>query len=174
MNLKEPKQNWFAIYVHSRSEKKVYANLTELGIETYLPLQRKLRQWSDRKKWVEMPLISGYVFVHITKNEYEKVLKSDYVVCYVRFEGKAAIIRDEDIDLLKRMLGQKELELEATTDQLQPGQTVEIMSGPLCGTIGELIEYRGKNRVALRIPPLGYTVLIDVVGKMIIPHQPVS
>lgn len=167
MILQEPNRKWYAVYVRSRSEKKVLADLAATGIEAYLPLQRKLRQWSDRKKWVEMPLISGYVFVHIAKSDYEKVLKCDFAVCYVHFEGKAAIIRDEDIDLLKRMLGQSELELEATTEKLQPGQMVEVISGPLCGTIGELVEYRGKNRVALRIPPLGYTVLIEATGKLV-------
>lgn len=167
---KEPKSNWYAVYVRSRTEKKVLNDLTKSGIEAYVPLQRKLRQWSDRKKWVEMPLISGYVFVHITKKEYEIVLKNDYVVCYVYFEGKAAVIRDEDIDLLKRMLGQKEYELEATTENFKPGQMVEIMTGPLCGTVGELIEFRGKNRVALRIPPLGYTVLIEGADKIIAPY----
>ena len=58
---------WHAIYVHSRAEKKVHVELTLKGIESFLPLHRKLRQWSDRKKWVEIPLISGYVFVHITR-----------------------------------------------------------------------------------------------------------
>ena len=162
--------NWYAIRVKSRSEKKVLADLTELNIEAYLPLQRKLRQWSDRKKWVEMPLITGYVFVYISRKEYEAVLKTYNVVCYVYFEGKAAIIRDEDINLLKRMLGQVEVELEITVEQLKSGQMVEIIAGPLCGVIGELIDFKGKNKVALRIPPLGYTVLVEAPGKNLIPY----
>lgn len=164
--------NWYAIRVKSRSEKKVYADLIEQEIEAYLPLQRKLRQWSDRKKWIEMPLISGYVFVYISRKEYESVLKIYNVVCYVYFEGKAAIIRDADIILLKRMLGQVEVELEITLEQLKPGQMVEIISGPLCGVIGELINFQGKNKVALRIQPLGYTVLVEAPGKNLIPHNP--
>lgn len=164
--------NWYAIRVKSRSEKKVYADLIEQEIEAYLPLQRKLRQWSDRKKWIEMPLISGYVFVYISRKEYESVLKIYNVVCYVYFEGKAAIIRDADINLLKRMLGQVEVELEITLEQLKPGQMVEIISGPLCGVIGELINFQGKNKVALRIQPLGYTVLVEAPGKNLIPHNP--
>ena len=163
--------NWFAIRVKSRSEKKVYADLLEQNIEAYLPLQRKLRQWSDRKKWVEMPLISGYVFVYISRKEYETVLRIFNVVCYVYFEGKAAIIRKEDINLLKRMLGQADVELEITVEQLKPGQMVEIISGPLCGIVGELIEFKGKNKVALRIAPLGYTVLVEAPGKNLIPHD---
>jgi len=164
--------NWYAIRVKSRSEKKVYADLIEQEIEAYLPLQRKLRQWSDRKKWIEMPLISGYVFVYISRKEYESVLKIYNVVCYVYFEGKAAIIRDADINLLKRMLGQVEVELEITLEQLKPGQMVEIISGPLCGVIGELINFQGKNKVALRIQPLGYTVLVEAPGKNLIPYNP--
>ena len=164
--------NWYAIRVKSRSEKKVYSDLIEQEIEAYLPLQRKLRQWSDRKKWIEMPLISGYVFVYISRKEYESVLRIYNVVCYVYFEGKAAIIRDADINLLKRMLGQVEVELEITLEQLKPGQMVEIISGPLCGVIGELINFQGKNKVALRIQPLGYTVLVEAPGKNLIPHNP--
>jgi len=164
--------NWYAIRVKSRSEKKVYADLLEQEIEAYLPLQRKLRQWSDRKKWIEMPLISGYVFVYISRKEYESVLKIYNVVCYVYFEGKAAVIRDADINLLKRMLGQVEVELEITLEQLKPGQMVEIISGPLCGVVGELINFQGKNKVALRIQPLGYTVLVEAPGKNLIPHNP--
>ncbi len=163
--------NWYAIRVKSRTEKKVNSDLSDQGIESFLPLQRKLRIWSDRKKWVEMPLISGYVFVHISRKEYEPVLRTFNVVCYVYFQGKAAIIRDNDIFILKRMLGQSELELEVTIEDLKPGQMVEVVSGPLCGVIGELIEFKGKNKVALRINPLGYTVLVEAPEKTLIPYS---
>ena len=163
---------WYAIRVKSRSEKKVFSDLEELRIVAYLPMQRKLRQWSDRKKWVEMPLISGYVFVYISRKEYESVLKIYNVVSYIYFEGKAAVIREEDINLLKRMLGQVEVDIEITAEQFKPGQMVEIIAGPLLGVIGELIDFKGKDKVALRIPPLGYTVLLDAPGKNLAPFEP--
>lgn len=171
MSPKEPIEfpcHWHAIYVHSRAEKKVHVELTIKGVESFLPLQRKLRQWSDRKKWVEIPLISGYVFVHITRRQYDLVLQTDNVMQYVRFEGKAAIIRDQDIEILKRMLGQSDLDVEITMEELQPGMQVEIIAGPMMGVRGELIEFRGKNKVALRIPPLGFTVLVESPGKSLI------
>ncbi len=169
MSQVELNYQWYAIRVKSRAEKKVNALLAEKGIESYVPLQRRLRKWSDRKKWVDIPLISGYVFVHITRKEYELVLNTFNVVCYIYFEGKAAVIRDKDIQVLKRMLGQSELELEVTIEQLKPGQMVEVVSGPLCGVIGELIEFKGKNKVALRIPPLGYAVMVEAPEKTLIP-----
>jgi len=162
---------WYAIRVKSRSEKKVFSDLEELKIVAYLPMQRKLRQWSDRKKWVEMPLISGYVFVYISRKEYESVLKIYNVVSYIYFEGKAAVIREEDINLLKRMLGQVEVDIEITAEQFKPVQMVEIIAGPLLGVIGELIDFKGKDKVALRIPPLGYTVLLEAPGKNLAPYE---
>lgn len=160
--------HWHAIYVHSRAEKKVHSELARKEIESFLPLQRRLRQWSDRKKWVEMPLISGYVFVRITRKEYDAVLQIDNVMQYVRFEGKAAVIRDQDIEVLKRMLGQSELEVEITSDELKPGMQVEIISGPMMGVRAELVSFRGNNKVALRVPPLGFTVLIESPGSSLV------
>jgi transcription antitermination factor NusG len=165
----ESTYHWYAIRVKSRAEKKVNLLLAEKGIESYVPLQRRLRKWSDRKKWVDWPLISGYVFVHISRKEYELVLSTYNVVCYVYFEGKAAVIRDKDIHFLKRMLGQSELELEVSIENFRQGQMVEVIAGPLCGVVGELIEFKGRNKVALRIPPLGYTVLVETPEKTLIP-----
>ena len=88
MKNENPNYNWYAIRVKSRSEKKVFSDLNDNEITAYLPMQRKLRQWSDRKKWVEVPLISGYVFVNISRKEYENVLRTPNVVCYIYFEGK--------------------------------------------------------------------------------------
>ncbi len=162
------RHNWHAIYVNSRAEKKVHNELARKGIESFLPVQRKLRQWSDRQKWVEMPLISGYVFVHITRKEYDTVLQTQNVMQYVRFEGKAAVIRDQDIEILKRMLGQHDLDVEITSEELQPGMMVEIIAGPMIGVKGELLSFRGTNKVALRIAPLGFTVLVASPGKNLV------
>ena len=78
--LKKPEKSWYAVYTNSRAEKRVSDRIEELGIETFLPLQKTLRQWSDRKKLVEKPLISSYVFVKIIPREYFAVRKIDGVV----------------------------------------------------------------------------------------------
>jgi len=153
---------WYVVYVRSRSEKKAEAELQQKNIETYLPLQRKLRQWSDRKKWVEMPLISGYLFVHISRKEYDLVLHSNYVVSYVRFEGKAAIIQDSQIESLKIMLNQEDLEINISHEKLEIGQQIEVVSGALIGLQGKLVKIKGKNKVALVIEQLGYSAVIEI------------
>ena len=159
-----PKLNyaWHAVYTKSRTEKKAHAELTEQGIEVFLPLQRKLRQWSDRKKWVEMPLISGYLFVRISRKEYDKVLQSNYVVTYVRFEGSAAIIPDQQIEYLKMMLKQDVHEVSISTEKLIPGKKIEMIAGPMIGMKAELVRVHGKNKVAIRLEQMGISALVEV------------
>jgi transcription antitermination factor NusG len=159
---------WHAVYVKSRTEKKAQAELQEKQIEVFLPLQRKLRQWSDRKKWVEMPLISGYLFVRASRREYDLVLQSNYVVSYVRFEGKAAIVPDCQIDYLKLMLKQCNEAIEVTREKLKPGQMVEVVAGPLIGLKGKLQKIKGKSKVAIELEQLGCSALVEILAEDII------
>jgi transcription antitermination factor NusG len=155
-------KKWHVIYTRSRSEKKVLTELEFQEIEAYLPLQRKLRQWSDRKKWVEMPLISGYIFVHITPKEYEKVLKTFGVVTYIRFEGKPAVVPDYQIEFIKKMLHDADISIEVSHQQLEKGDKIIVVSGPLIGLEGELVSFRGKKRVAIEINQLNLSLLVEV------------
>ena len=156
---------WHVIYTRSRAEKKVYANLKAQHIECFLPLQKKLRQWKDRKKWVEMPIISGYCFVYIDQKEYEAVLQTNHVVCYVSFEGKPAQIPQKQIDFLKKLTAQSEFEVEVSRQTFGPGKKVEIISGPLVGLRGELLSCRGKNRFVLRIEQINTVFSVEVPAE---------
>lgn len=155
-------KTWFVVYIRSRAEKKVRDQLIHKDIECFLPLQKRLHQWKDRKKWVEIPLISGYCFVHISRKEYDEVLHTDNVVCYISFEGKAAVIPDNQIDSLKQMLKQNNFEVNVTQKNFEPGKKVEIIEGPLMGLQGELVEIRGKNRFILRFVQIDSTFSIEI------------
>lgn len=155
-------KQWYVVYTRSRAEKRVNDELTKQNIECFLPLQKKLRQWKDRKKWVEFPLLSGYCFVHITKHEYNRVLQCDNVVCYVTFEGKAAIIPEIQIDSLRKVSKQFDFEMNVTTEKFEPGQKVEVIAGPMIGARGELVKARGKHKFIIRLDRLESAVAIEI------------
>jgi len=155
-------KQWLVVYTRSRAEKKVELELQIKEIESFLPMQKKLRQWKDRKKWVEMPLMSGYCFVHITRKEYDLVLQTNNVVCYVRFEGKAAVVPDRQIDALKQMLKQYDFEVNVTTENFAPGKKVEVIDGPMIGLRGELIKARGKNKFIIRFNQINSVVSVEI------------
>jgi len=168
MNIaKQDTKNWYAVYTRSRAEKKVAAELDLSKIENYLPLHKKLRQWKDRKKWVEMPLLPGYCFVHISRKEYDRVLQTNNVVCYITFEGKAAVVRDEQIAALKSMLQQEDFEIEITPENFRNGKKVEIIEGPLMGLKGELVDIRGKHKFLLRMEQLDKSFLVEVPANQL-------
>ncbi|HSO87891.1 MAG TPA: UpxY family transcription antiterminator [Draconibacterium sp.] len=155
-------KQWYVVYTRSRAEKKVQTELSLKNIENFLPMQKKLRQWKDRKKWVEMPLMSGYCFVHISRKEYDSVLQTNNVVCYVRFEGKAAVIPESQIDGLKKMLKQYDFEVNVSTENFAPGKKVEVIEGPMIGLRGELVEARGKNKFILRFNQINSVVSVEI------------
>lgn len=153
--------NWYAIYTKPRNEKKILPRLEEQGIEAYLPLQKTLKQWSDRKKWVEEPLFRSYLFVRITQAEYYKVLNTDGVVRFITIQGKAVKMPESDIIQIKTLL-QENFEVEGVEDVLEPGAKIEVQLGSLIGVKGELIEHCGKQKVKIRIETINSTMLVTL------------
>jgi transcription antitermination factor NusG len=163
-----PKEKtWYALYVKSRSEKKVAVELEGNGIDYYLPLEKQLRQWSDRKKWVEVPLFRSYIFVHIEQKDYYKVLQTRGAVKYISFEGKAVPVPPQQIDAIKIYLQQKEPEMETNPSDWQEGKEVEVMSGKLTGLRGKLIKVNGKNRVKVEIEVVGSAIILNISRKQL-------
>lgn len=155
-------KQWHVVYTRSRAEKKVQTELSIKNIENFLPMQKRLRQWKDRKKWVEMPLMSGYCFVYINRKEYDIVLQTNNVVGYVRFEGKAAIVPETQIDSLKQMLKQFDFEVTITSENFVPGKLVEVIEGPMIGLRGELVKAHGKNKFIIRFNQIKSVVSVEI------------
>ncbi|MDY0348174.1 MAG: UpxY family transcription antiterminator [Tenuifilaceae bacterium] len=155
------KPHWVAAYTKSRNEKKALERLTEAGYEAYLPLQRTLKQWSDRKKWVEEPLLKSYIFIRITEYEYYNALKIPGLVRYIYFEGKVAPIPDNQIEVLKLFIEEK-LEIETSDKPLNPGELVEINIGKLKGYEGEVVRHNGKKRVVIQLDHISHALLVTV------------
>ena len=159
-------KRWYAVYTRSRAEKKTLEALEKSGIEAYLPLYKTLRQWSDRKKMVELPLIPSYVFVKIEETQYKKVLEVDGIVAFIKFENKLVAIPDQQIQFIKRLVEHGD-DLNVISEKVEQGDLVRIASGPLRGTEGEVIETSGKQKFVLRID-IGYTLIVNIQGVEII------
>ena len=160
------KCKWYPVCTHPRAEKKACQALLNKGIETYLPLQRQLKQWSDRKKWVEEPFIKSYLFVHIKDQEQTEVLMTKGIARFIYFSGKIASMPGRQIEELKLLMASP-FELEITEEDLQPGEKIIIKAGPLKGLKGEIISYRSQKQLALRLENLGYSIIVNVAASLI-------
>jgi len=158
---KEEKEKWFAVYTKPRAEKQVHLRLIEEGIESYLPLQKTIRQWTDRKKIVEKPLLSSYIFVKIIPKSFGAVYKTIGVVKFVSFEGQPVSIPQKQIDIL-RLLIDSNAEIEVSSENFAKGDNVEVVSGALAGLTGELIKIGTHNRFVVRIDRLDQNLILKI------------
>ena len=157
----EQESNWYAVYVKSRTEKKVALELTHNGIKNYLPMVKRLKQWSDRKKWVEEPLFRSYIFVHIDENQHYNVLQSMGVVKYISFDGKAVPIPQAQIEAIKYYLEESDPE-NINDSNWKLGKKVEVISGSMTGLLGNLVEVHGKHKVKVEIEAVGSSLIIYI------------
>jgi len=163
---KELETKWYAVYTRPRFEKQVLKGLLDQGIEGYLPLIKTMRQWSDRKKLVEVPLFNSYVFVHIDRSFYDQVLQTHGVVKYITFEGKAATIPSEQIDNLKIIVDSNEM-VETKWEARRKGDNVMVTAGSLKGLKGELITEGNRKKVLVRIEGIDQNLTIEVHTSLI-------
>ena len=144
---------WYAVYTRPRWEKKVALLLQEKGIENYCPLNKVLRQWSDRKKTVLEPLFKGYVFVQVDEKSKWDLLTTNGIVNYVHWLGKPAKIQNSEIDTIRRFLNEFD-DIEVTENNMAVNKTVQVKQGVLMNYRGIVLELNG-NKAKVRIESMG-------------------
>lgn len=156
------KRKWYTVYTKPRWEKKVYALLTQQGIEAYCPLNRVRKKWSDRMKWVEEPLFKSYVFVRMAEEEQAEVRMINGVVNFVYWLGKPAIIRDKEIEVIRKFLDEFD-EVQAIPLDIQTDARVRIRRGALMDKEAKVVKVL-KNKVQVIIESIGYS-LVAIIDR---------
>lgn len=153
---------WLAIYTRPRWEKKVNQLLTEKGVESYCPLNKVRRKWSDRVKLVEEPLFKSYVFVKVSDEERRAVRMTRGAINFVYWEGKPAVIKEKEIIAIKRFLNEYE-NVEVQQSDLKVNQRVRITNGTLMDHEGKVLDVRHKT-AKVAIDSLGY-ILVAYIDR---------
>ncbi len=157
---------WFAVYTRFKSEKVVKRLLDNKKIENYLPLQTVTRRYTRKIKHHDIPLISCYIFVKITKEEYVPVLETENVVKFIRFAKNLLSIPEAEINILKRVVGEG-AEVEAEPGLFKEGDEVEIIGGKLTGLRGRLVERQGKKQMVVELETVGYSLKMNVDASLL-------
>ena len=145
---------WYAVYTKPRWEKKVAKLLDERGIENYCPLNKIVKQWSDRKKVVMEPLFKSYVFVKVIEKDKWELKKINGILNFVFWLGKPAVIKEEEIITIKKFLSEfSEVNVEGL-DTLKVNASVRIKQGIMMNYHGILVEVLGK-KARVRIESMG-------------------
>jgi len=157
-------KSWYALYTRSKHEKKICFFLKQKGIETYLPMTTKMRQWSDRMKKVELPLFPSYVFVHIHKSKLWHATESPGAIRFIGIGKSPTPIPDKVIESLQKV--EKE---SLTVDNLNfyKGEKVKIISGKFIGVEGEFVRKGVKNILAIGIEMMNRVVIVELEASQV-------
>ena len=154
-------QFWYAVYVRSRQEKKVHQLFEEKGVESSLPLIKTTRQWSDRKKKVEVPLFRGYVFIRIDiRKDKFNILKTDGVVKFIGIGKNPSRIPDEQIHWVHMMV--EESETVQSEKEIPIGQKVRVAAGPFKGIEGVVLRSGNRSRLVVFIESIMHAVSVEI------------
>ena len=153
-------RKWLAVYTRPRWEKKVNQLLTEKGVESYCPLNKVRRKWSDRVKVVEEPLFKSYVFVKVNDEDRSDVRMTSGVINFVYWQGKPAVIKEKEIGAIKRFLDEYQ-NVEVQPLEVKINQRVKITTGPLMDQEGQVLEVKNK-KAKVAIDSLGYILIASV------------
>ena len=143
--------------VRMHHEKKVSERLSKVGIESFVPVQQEIHQWSDRRKMVESVLLPMMVFVYADVRERKEVLSFSTVSRYMVMRGESSptVIPDEQMARFRFMLDYSEDAVCMNSAPLARGEKVRVIKGPLTGLVGELVTIGGKSKIAVRLDMLG-------------------
>lgn len=161
----DPEKKWYAVYTRPKWEKKVAELLTRTAIENYCPLNRALHQWSDRKKIVYEPLFTSYVFVRVAEKDHLQLKQTDGIINLVHWLGKPAVIRDAEIDIIKRFL-KEHAEVKLESLNVQVNDRIRIGSGPFMDCEGRVVEVRNKT-VRVVLPSLSTVMVAEVQSSSV-------
>lgn len=162
-------KKWYALYTKPRWEKKIDAALVRKGIESWCPLQKVERQWSDRKKVIKDPLFKSYVFVHIDDTERAKVLMTDGVLNFVYYLGKPAVIKHEEVDLIKKYLAEKDASISILSQEgYKEEMRIKVNHGVFMGNEGTVIR-GGRKKVYVKLESLGQVMVVEFPAEFLSP-----
>lgn len=151
---------WYVLYTKHRAEKKVAEALEKMEIETYCPIVTEVRQWSDRKKKVNVPLFTSYVFVFLKEKERKKVFGIPGVVRFLFWLGKPAIVKDVEIKTIKEWLEEANVD-KVVVEHFSPGDKITISKGSFKNQEA-IIRNIDPKRMRLLIPGLNCTVSLKI------------
>ena len=151
---------WFAVWTRSRHERAVFEQLTERGIEAFLPTTPRWSRWKDRKKKIEWPLFPGYCFARFPPAGRLPVLKCAGVVSIVSFNGELAPVPDDAIEGIRALVNSA-LPCDPCP-MLKTGMRVEVVHGPLKGVVGRLQRKGSQARLVLSVDLIGRGVSVQV------------
>tara|TARA_B100002052_G_scaffold299170_1_gene335917 strand:- start:21962 stop:22423 length:462 start_codon:yes stop_codon:yes gene_type:complete len=151
--------NWYVLHTKPRNEKKVEKQLLSIGINAYCPKKTEIKFWSDRKKKIEVPVLPSMVLVKLNDNDINRVFESPGVIRYMFWLGKRAIIKQSEIDILKKYLNSNCNFTDSKISEMNIGDNLNLSNfNNERGTVSRI----SNNNIWIYLKSIGYNVKLKL------------
>ena len=151
--------NWYVLHTKSRSEKKVEEKLLSLGINAFCPTRSEIRLWKDRKKRIQIPLLPSMVLVNIDTKDINRVFESSGVIRYMFWLGKRAVVRQSEIDVLKKYLNGSQNYINCELLNLKVGDNFNLSS---FNNEKAIVSRISNNNIWIYLKSIGYSIKLNL------------
>lgn len=155
-------KKWLVFYTKSRWEKKVEGYLENFGFEPFLPRHKVLRQWSDRKKKIEVPLFNSYIFVRDIEHNIPEILKVPGISWNIKHAGKPAVLHQDEKEMIERFITSGLFLETQGIDDIEPGDEVKVIDGPLRGAIGTMIGDYNEEKFYVTLESIDQVIKVSI------------
>jgi len=157
---------WYVLFVRTNHENKVRNILNRLNIESYLPLIKELRYWSDRKKWMERPLFPGYIFLRVSCREFFSVMDNNSVISYVKEGQNPASISEDQISMIRQVEASGNSYVEEQ-NCLVEGDSIKVIGGPMKGIEGRISRIDKHEYLLIDIHQVSQIIRLKISTEMV-------
>jgi len=151
--------NWYVIHTKPKGEKKAEEQLLSLGINAYCPARDEIRIWSDRKKRIQVPVLPSMVLVNIEDKDINKVFESSSVVRYMFWLGKRAVVRQSEVDLLKKYLKGDYNFINSKLSDIKVGDNFSLSS---FNNERGIVNRISNNNIWIYLKSIGYSIKLKL------------
>jgi len=159
-HIKTPNK-WYIVMAKAISHKQSSLILEKLGCTFYLPIQKQLHYWSDRKKWVDVPVLSPYIFLYTNELDRKIIFQTTNNFHFLRYENGLATAKPDEVETVK-LICTYSTNLKIESQPLKKGDLIEITHGPLSGMKGHVLQENGNLRFHIQVPSLGQFASVDI------------
>lgn len=161
-------KQWYVFYTKSRQEKKVRDLLTRAGYDVFLPMQKVVRQWSDRKKKVDVPLFNAYLFVKDYEHNIPGIVQTPGIAWNIRHNGKPAVLREQEYEIINRFLETGYfLEAKGNTEEFHVGDRAKVIDGPLAGISGVLTGSHKNEKFSILLEGINQVIQVQLPATLL-------
>ena len=151
--------NWYVLHTKPRSEKKVEEQLLSFGINAYCPTSSEFKLWTDRKKKIYKPVLPSMVLVNIDDKDINRVFESPLVVRYMFWMGKRAVVRQSEVDILKKYLDGSYKLINSNSQSMNVGDDFNL---PSLNNEKGIVSRISNNNLWIYLKSIGYSVKLKL------------